>query len=125
VVAAVFVGCWFAAWKTQISDREKQGFIIIFAVVALLFVFATLRRVHDAGYSRWWVLLFLFPVTITMDAAYFQIGGSTWQMIDFSQIIRSIHVMIGLFVSSNVPPARQSKWKKHWMLRDKAGQSST
>ncbi|SRR5258705_5798074 len=76
--------------------------LLVMLLVAVQFVVlvATTRRLHDAGRSRWWLLLFLFPMSITWDLLRVQIGVSTWHFLDVSAAITLIPVLIGLLASS-------------------------
>lgn len=69
---------------------------VLIVIVALQIVVsvATLRRLRDAGWSGWWVLLCLFPVSITFDLFHLQVGSSTWQFLDVSTVVRLIPVSL-------------------------------
>ena len=71
--------------------------LIAFQIILLV---ATLRRLHDTNWSRWWALLYLFPASITLDLFHVRIGESDWQFVDFSAIVRLTPVLIGLFAVS-------------------------
>jgi uncharacterized membrane protein YhaH (DUF805 family) len=80
--------------------RPAAATVII--AVQLAGFLATIRRLNDAGWSRWWLPLYLFPLSITVDLFHFQLGLSTWNFVDVSAAIRSIPVMIGLFAPSSL-----------------------
>ena len=74
-------------------------FILLGAIQIIIFV-TTIRRLGDANWSRWWVLLCLFPASITFDLFHLQVGSSTWQFVDVSAVVRLIPLFIGLFAVS-------------------------
>ena len=92
--ALVLVGTWSA--KNEVGAAVAVAVI----VVQLVGLIATVRRLHDAGWSRWWLALYLFPMTITWDLMHVQLGSSTWSVVDVSAAIRLIPVIIGLLAPS-------------------------
>lgn len=74
--------------------------LIGIGAIQIMLSVATIRRLRDADLSIWWVLLCLFPASITFDLFHLQVGSSTWQFIDVSAVVRLIPVFIGLFAVS-------------------------
>ncbi len=70
--------------------------VSVLIALQLALALLTLRRLHDAGYSRWWALLALFPINFDLDVFHVRFGVSEWQFFDVSMLIRSIPVIIGL-----------------------------
>jgi len=73
-------------------------------LLAIIYTVATLRRLHDAGFSRWWVVFCLFPMSITWDLFEVQVGMSTWQFVDLSTAIKLIPALIGLVSKTQGAP---------------------
>ncbi len=73
--------------------------VVATLAMELVVLVATIRRLHDAGRSRWWVLLYWFPMTITWDLFRVQVGASTWQFLDVSAAITLIPILIGLLAA--------------------------
>ena len=76
--------------------------IILVPIIAagVIVTIATIRRLHDAGWSRWWAILYLFPMKITFDLFTVHIGSSAWHFVDVQSAITQLPVLIGLFASS-------------------------
>lgn len=85
--------------KNEIAAPVAVAVIVIVQLVGLI---ATVRRLHDAEWSRWWLALYLIPMTITWDLMHVQLGSSTWSALDVSAAIRLIPVVIGLLAPSRV-----------------------
>lgn len=78
------------------DEIGRAAAVAVIVAVQLVGLLATLRRLHDAGWSRWWLLLYLFPMSITLDLIQFTFGSATWTLVDLSAAIRLIPVVIGL-----------------------------
>jgi uncharacterized membrane protein YhaH (DUF805 family) len=91
------IGAWSA--KDEIDVPVAVALIVVIQLIGLI---ATVRRLHDAGWSRWWLALYLFPMTITWDLMHIQLGSSAWSVVDVSAAIRSIPVIIGLLAPSRI-----------------------
>jgi uncharacterized membrane protein YhaH (DUF805 family) len=92
------------------------GIVVAVAVaVELIILVATMRRLHDAGRSQWWAILFFFPMDITVDLLTvhvsagtwdvlnilpIQLGEANWHFIDVRTVITLIPVFIGLLAPS-------------------------
>lgn len=83
------------------DEIGRAAAVAVIVAVQLVGLLATIRRLNDAGWSRWWLMLYLFPLSITVDLLHLQLGVSTWNFVDVSAAIRSIPVMIGLFAPSS------------------------
>lgn len=70
--------------------------LLLLALLMIIYTVTTVRRLHDAGFSRWLAVLCLFPMSITWELLEIQVGTSTWQFIDFSTAIKLIPALIGL-----------------------------
>jgi uncharacterized membrane protein YhaH (DUF805 family) len=88
-----------AAWSAK---NVVPAAIVLAVIVAteLIVLIATARRLHDSGWSLWWLVLFLFPDSMTWDLVHVQIGWLSWHFLDVSAAIRFIPILIGLVVSS-------------------------
>jgi uncharacterized membrane protein YhaH (DUF805 family) len=84
--------CAFCLMKLTDHLASWISIAILVALQAMLGL-ATLRRIHDAGWSRWWILLFLFPATMTLGVGF-------GHVLDITAILRSIPVLIGLFAAT-------------------------
>ena len=99
LITLVFVLALVGVW----SAKNEIGAAVAVAIIVLVQLFgliATVRRLYDAGWSRWWLALYLFPMTITWDLIHVQLGSSTWSVVDVSVAIRLIPVVIGLVAPS-------------------------
>ena len=79
--------------------------LLLLAVLVIIYTVVTVRRLHDAGFSRLWVLLCLFPMSITWALFEIQVGTSTWQFVDLSTTIKLIPALIGLVSKTQEPPS--------------------
>jgi uncharacterized membrane protein YhaH (DUF805 family) len=70
--------------------------ILLQSLVAVL----TIRRLHDAGLSRWLALLFLFPISISLDLAQFRLGEIDVHLLNIAAVIRISPVVLGLLCAS-------------------------
>jgi uncharacterized membrane protein YhaH (DUF805 family) len=94
---AVLAGLAVAAVAVLNRDALPQPVpVVVLAAVQLALVIATLRRLNDAGFSRWWILFALFPMNIAWDLFHVSVGSSQWQFFDMTMLIRSIPVLIAL-----------------------------
>lgn len=96
--------------------------VVAVGVAAELIVFvATIRRLHDAGRSRWWAILFFFPMDITVDLLRVHVSAGTWNilntfpihlgeanwnLIDLRTVITLIPVFIGWLAPSRLGSGR-------------------
>ena len=86
-----------------ISAQKTVGTGAIVAPIiaaGVIVTIATIRRLHDAGWSRWWAMVYLFPMKITVDLFTVHVGSSDWHFLDVQSAIRQLPVLIGLFASS-------------------------
>jgi uncharacterized membrane protein YhaH (DUF805 family) len=60
----------------------------------------TVQRLHDAGLSHWLVLLFLFPISISLDLAYFRLGEIDVDLLNITAVIKTFPVVLGLLCAS-------------------------
>jgi uncharacterized membrane protein YhaH (DUF805 family) len=88
-----------ALWSFKDIIGAAPGVVLILAT-QLVVLIATSRRLNDSAWSRWWLMLFLFPDEMTWDLFQVQIDRSTWHFIDLSASIRLIPVVIGLLAAS-------------------------
>ncbi len=72
----------------SVAAMSAKDIVDVRAVVAmgvaaeLIVLVATIRRLHDAGRSRWWAILFLFPVDITVNLARVHVSAGTWNVLN-------------------------------------------
>ena len=75
------------------------GFLDVFyvALIACL-VLQTVRRLHDAGLSRWWAVLLAFPFSVNADLDLVQpeFFDVTVDFGNLGNLIRSIPIILGL-----------------------------
>lgn len=88
-----------ALWSLKDIIGAAPGVMLILAAQFVVLI-ATSRRLNDSTWSRWWLMLFLFPDEMTWDLFRVQIDGSTWHFLDLSAPIRLIPVLIGLLAAS-------------------------
>lgn len=91
-----------AGTLATLTAKDAVGPIFSLLVVValdLIVSVATLRRLHDAGWSRWWALFCLFPAIITWDLLTVRLGASTWHFIEISMVIRLFPVLVGLLAA--------------------------
>jgi len=93
-----------AIWAMARALGPLPSFLLL-VLLQIIYTVITVRRLHDAGFSRWWVALCLFPMSITWDLFEIQVGTSTLQFVDFSNAIRSIPMLIGLIAKTQVRAA--------------------
>jgi uncharacterized membrane protein YhaH (DUF805 family) len=79
-----------------------SAMVSVLIALQLALAVLTLRRLHDAGYSRWWALLALFPIGIDMDVFHVRFGMSEWHFFDVSMLIRYIPVIIAMIAPTAV-----------------------
>ena len=117
VLFSAFV--FFAAWSTKdiVTPAVLAAVILVTQLIDLI---ATVRRLHDAGRSRWLLALCFFPASITWDLFSVPFGGSAWHFLDISAVIRFIPVIIGLLASSTSSPVNSVAQPRH-LARDGAG----
>lgn len=98
-LGALVVGI-IAAWALgDVASGMPSTAIMLFVIA--VHALQTVRRLHDAGYSRWWAVLLAFPFSVTIDPAGFTIHAFKIQFIDISQLIRSVPFVLGLVAPSN------------------------
>ena len=96
---AGFFAAWVAAWEMAHSWSVVAAYALLGCAAAVL-ILQTVRRLHDAGLSRWWAALLLFPVTITLDAGLLQVGVVELKVFDLSQLIRNAPILLGAILPS-------------------------
>lgn len=97
------VSSGLAATAVAVLNRDalpQPVLVVVLAALQLALVIVTLRRLNDAGCSRWWILFALFPISIGWDVFHVSVGPSQWQFFDVSMLIRSIPVLIALIAPS-------------------------
>ena len=73
---------------------------VVFAVTAAIFLSLTIRRLHDAGWSRWWILLGFIPFSIFTGFEPIQMVGFSVVLPDFSQLFRYAPFILALALPS-------------------------
>lgn len=89
---AGIVAVWF--WSSTI------GSVLALSIGAMLTVslaLLTMRRLYDAGHSRWWILLFLFPLSVDVDLFDVRLAGMNVHLLDVTAMIQLIPVILGAF----------------------------
>ena len=100
ILGCIVVGMWAIG-----SALGSVPSLLLLALLVIIYTVATVRRLHDAGFSRWWAVLCLFPMSITWELFEIQVGTSTWQFVDLSTTIKLIPALIGLVSKAqDVPP---------------------
>lgn len=103
---AVLAGLAVAAVAVLNRDAMLQPVpVVVLAALQLALVIVTLRRLTDAGFSRWWILFALFPMNIGWNLFHVSVGPAQWQFFNVTMLIRSIPVLIGLIAPSVSPIA--------------------
>lgn len=93
-------------WLLAYSVRDLSGGVIsagIFVCVAIVLLSVTARRLHDAGLSRFWVLLALFPFSVTWDLGGLNVGFVDVHLVALDDLIRNAPFVFGMMspTSSN------------------------
>lgn len=91
--------CAIAIWMTG-SAIGPTSLLVASILLQLMVAVLTVRRLHDAGLSRWLVLLFLFPMSIILDLAHFRIGETDVHMLNIATVIKILPVVLGLLCPS-------------------------
>lgn len=112
MLACVLLSLAAISTKDMIGTAAAVATAVAAELVVLV---ATIRRLHDAGRSRWWAILFFFPMDITVDLLRVHVSAGTWEVLNFFPIhvgeanwslidvrtlITLIPVIIGLLASS-------------------------
>lgn len=103
-IALIILGCGVAGIWAMGSALGSAPSLLLLTVLVITYTVATVRRLHDAGFSRWWAVLCLFPMSITWALFEIQVGTSTWQFVDLSTAIKLIPALIGLVSKTQEPP---------------------
>jgi uncharacterized membrane protein YhaH (DUF805 family) len=104
-ITLIILGCSVAGIWAIGSALGSAPSLLLLALLEIIYTVATVRRLHDAGFSRWWAVLYLFPMSITWDLFEVQVGMSTWQFVDLSTAIKLIPALVGLVSKTqNAPP---------------------
>jgi len=87
------------------------GFLDVFyvALIACL-VLQTVRRLHDAGLSRWWAVLLAFPFSVNADLDLVQpeFFDVTLDFGNLGNLIKSVPLILGLALPAAAKPFEQS-----------------
>jgi uncharacterized membrane protein YhaH (DUF805 family) len=100
-ICALYVAVGFFIFFLQ-SHLHPSVVVGGLTASSLLLFLHTLRRLHDAGHSRWWMLLTLFPISISVDIAQLNIGLFSLNFLNVGDLIRWSPVFVGLFLPSKV-----------------------
>jgi uncharacterized membrane protein YhaH (DUF805 family) len=106
--ALIIIGCGVTGIWAIGNALGSAPPLLLLALLVTIYAVATVRRLHDAGFSRWWAVLCLFPMSITWDLFEVQMGTSTWQFVDLSTAIKLIPALIGLVSKAKDAPANAS-----------------
>ncbi len=93
----------FVAWLVAFAIQDFFGGAVSIAIILFfgaVFLLHTIRRLHDAGISRWWALLMFFPFAITFNAAWLKIGSIDLHLFDLSYLIRSAPILVAIILPS-------------------------
>lgn len=84
--------------------------VILSMLLSVILLCITIRRLHDAGMSPWWVVLFLCPITFDLDLfhisfhtpAMLRLPGTlfSFTFFDFRALIVFVPILLGLFKRS-------------------------
>lgn len=97
--------CAIAIWMAG-SAIGPTSLLVASILLQSLVVVLTVQRLHDAGLSRWLVLLFLFPISLSFDFAHFRLGEIDVDLLNIAAVIRISPVVLGLLcVSKSVERA--------------------
>jgi uncharacterized membrane protein YhaH (DUF805 family) len=108
----LIVGLTAILFFGAISAQKMVGTTAIVAPIiaaGVIVTIATIRRLHDAGWSRWWAMLYLFPMKITVDLFTVHVGSSAWHFLDVQSAITQLPVLIGLLASSKSDDERRTR----------------
>ena len=87
------------------------GFLDVFyvALIACL-VLQNVRRLHDAGLSRWWAMPLAFPFSVNADIALVQpeFFDVTLDFGNLGNLIKSVPLILGLALPAAAKPFEQS-----------------
>lgn len=72
----------------------------VIASIVLTCVLLTVRRLHDAGWSRWWVALILTPVSINIGIEPIQLYGLSFGFTDVSEVISNAPFVLAFALPS-------------------------
>ena len=96
--------CWII-WLlvAALNSHTNANVAVPMLVLSGLFLFLhTVRRLHDAGHSRWWILLALFPISITIDAGQLDFGYIQFHIVNITDLIRSAPFIAALVLPSKL-----------------------
>ena len=102
-IALMFLACSVSAGWAMGSAVGSVPLRLLFVLLGIVYTVVTVRRLHDAGFSRWWAALYLFPASITWDLFQVQVGTSTWEFVDLSTVIKFIPMLIGVIGKAQDP----------------------
>jgi uncharacterized membrane protein YhaH (DUF805 family) len=74
--------------------------IPIYAALSVVLLLFTIRRLRDAGHSIWLAALFFFPVSIVFELATVRWGPVSIELINVTDLLRWVPVLIGLLAPS-------------------------
>ncbi|WP_428681714.1 DUF805 domain-containing protein [Sphingopyxis sp.] len=103
-ITLIILGCGVACIWAIGSALGALPSLFLRALVVMIYTVATMRRLHDAGFARWWAALCFFPMSITWNLFEVQVGMSTWQFVDLSTAIKLIPALIGLVSKTQGAP---------------------
>jgi len=91
--------CAIAIWTAGPAIGPTALFAASIPLQCLVAIL-TVQRLHDAGLSRWLVLLFLFPISISLGLAHFRVGEIDVGLLNITAVIRTFPVVLGLLCTS-------------------------
>lgn len=89
----IVINCGLHSLSAYIESPFYNWFIVLFLLFSLILtIFASIKRLHDIGYSGWWLLLFILPLLLSIFLSNSKIVGS---MDSIALIILSLFTVIG------------------------------
>lgn len=95
-MSAIAVSVLGAMFLSRMNSELSWIWFPVIAVTEVAILLLTIRRLRDAGVSVYLVVLFLFPMTISIGA------------VDIDAVIRFIPIAVGLCKASQPSEARLS-----------------
>jgi uncharacterized membrane protein YhaH (DUF805 family) len=91
--------CAIAIWMVG-SAIGSTSLLVASILLKCLVAVLTVGRLHDADLSRWSVLLFLFPISFSLNLAHFRLGEIDVHLLNIAAVIRISPVFLGLLCPS-------------------------
>ena len=122
LIVVAFIVVWLLAWSIEEILQGRASFVIIISALLMLIIH-TVRRLHDARFSRWWAAMmffpisisFFFPASISIELSSLHVSDFEFKRFDFAYLLRSIPFLLagtqpsaGQTEFAELPPAASS-----------------